>query len=1368
MLTVSPGCTALQRLPLHTCPSDGVYVTASAAVGARALLGGDDGGLYELSYSTESSWRGRRCGLTRHAPPPLSFLPSPLRRLLASPDAVRQLVADPARGILYSRSAAGAIAVFDLGSAGEATASRVAAIESLLPMLQRGAPATTSASAAATAAAAATPIGMAVVGTSESRDVTLVVVLQDGRRVYFSAYPLIAPLPVAGAPPRRRPSELRLVAVRDAPKANAGGGATAAAAAAAAFQPGAPMTFGVGATPARPLVADAALYAEGLLVLSDASGGERAPRLVAAAAEAASAVAGARGLRETSTTLALREDAPVAAEVGALAEVPPPEEAIAALHPPLPARATAALIAASSRRPGGAAAAAANAAAVAAALPPAPPRGELATQHAMPPRRLVALSGAGTLLLSKPRPVDTLAALLGRAAGRAALESFFAAFGAAEASAMCALLATAPPGGPDGVAQQVAEAARRALEDTRLVGEPHMSDPDALAAAANAAAVVAGQMYAQPGGAGQYGMGGAAMGGNPYGAAVGAGPAPPAAPPAQLGMALGTAVPASELRPSAAHDGLCLHAARLLRPAWKRPLTVGGGDAPGPGGKPVPAPLALTLDATSLAALEGRLRALERFVSARTARSGGLGGGGGGGDHGGGGGEALARTLEALHKRRRLEDAASAERASMRALAALLRRSAEAAALLSLLDCPPRGGALHFGELSLRMDAAARDALQRGATLRTLVAEPGGGALAEAMVEALRRRYAAEKDAAGAEQLAAALGARCPGFFPPERAALFRGDQALDVAHDAPVGSAARTAALATAAAAFAVVPAAVPLPRTAVALCELGAWPLLCDVALHAARAWADAPPLSPASATMAPDEAAAAATAARERAYCCVADALRGLAAARGAADSTRCGEAAAAGCAAGGPPAREAALQALLAAAGARCDGDVAFAERVFAALADVAAALGGDSGARLEEALLGLKCDAGLLEGWLAREGRLGDAARRGGRGGGALPSPPPLTAREARLLELLARSRARRGAFGGAARVCAALGLRPPPPPTEQPLLLPQRRDALELAKLYARSQPLAPPPGTPADPDRLSANEVADLEGYAAVLSFQAELAERAAERGPPPPPGTPAADARAALERQPLELASLYNDYAFPDGFWDIALRIVAFSGVPDAPRCAALWDSVLRDAVARAEGPSAALRAAATAVAETGRAVRGSAAALPLPHLALQLERVAAGLWPRAGPPADGAPVAPALLAAAGDPEAVAGAYHALLQGGAGAASAAPDAATDLQLPLLRGRLLGSLARAVAAWAQQGLAAGGGGGAAMAALGAGGAYGAPPPPAARAAAELRARLAEMCDSCAAEASRLQMPAAERDAVTRAFETLRRDLRAV
>jgi hypothetical protein len=36
------------------------------------------------------------------------------------------------------------------------------------------------------------------------------------------------------------------------------------------------------------------------------------------------------------------------------------------------------------------------------------------------------------------------------------------------------------------------------------------------------------------------------------------------------------------------------------------------------------------------------------------------------------------------------------------------------------------------------------------------------------------------------------------------------------------------------------------------------------------------------------------------------------------------------------------------------------------------------------------------------------------------------------------------------------------------------------------------------------------------------------------------------------------------------------------------------------------------------------------------------------------------------------------------------------------------------------------------------------------------------------MCDSCAAEASRLQMPAAERDAVTRAFEALRRDLRAV
>eukprot|EP00740_Mantoniella_antarctica_P005077 CAMPEP_0181351842 /NCGR_PEP_ID=MMETSP1106-20121128/1998_1 /TAXON_ID=81844 /ORGANISM="Mantoniella antarctica, Strain SL-175" /LENGTH=357 /DNA_ID=CAMNT_0023464375 /DNA_START=43 /DNA_END=1112 /DNA_ORIENTATION=- len=218
-----------------------------------------------------------------------------------------------------------------------------------------------------------------------------------------------------------------------------------------------------------------------------------------------------RSLREVVTPQQLVGRA--ASSVGAVAEVPLPAPVMRDLDPPYPAGAPAAL-----------------------AQAPRPLRSELATQHVAPRRRFVIVTNAGVVQLEKARPLDALCKLL---AGEVheQLAHFFKSYGQAEAATMCLALAVGSsdakagrdvaesgagpiggggafssangigsgpnfgargtnfgvgvgdgggsfggaPAGLDGgyvhgYTANLAERARRALEDTRLTGEPHVED----------------------------------------------------------------------------------------------------------------------------------------------------------------------------------------------------------------------------------------------------------------------------------------------------------------------------------------------------------------------------------------------------------------------------------------------------------------------------------------------------------------------------------------------------------------------------------------------------------------------------------------------------------------------------------------------------------------------------------------------------------------------------------------------------------------------------------------------------------------------------------------------------------------------------
>ena len=328
-------------------------------------------------------------------------------------------------------------------------------------------------------------VHVAVVSAAESSTITLVAVCADGRRVYLTSLPSAGyggrynggGIQYNGVTGNSQNSQrcltpavtrLAIIAVRDPPpQSSATRGMTSAQALRAM-------------TTVRPLEVEAAFYAEGVMLLSDAAEVDEDARLFVASRDAslpshlrtvsnadivqpnspygatqnniannqqpfsrhgaegagyAGGVSGgggsanahaARSLREAVTTRWLTGRA--ASSVGSMGEVPPPPAALRDLDPPFPqglhwlgGRSTGTSInkSPSQRIIRG---------------------GEIATQHVAPRRKFVLVTNAGVVLLEKARPVDALRELLlddvHEHIGR-----FFAAYGQAEAATMCLAVA---------------------------------------------------------------------------------------------------------------------------------------------------------------------------------------------------------------------------------------------------------------------------------------------------------------------------------------------------------------------------------------------------------------------------------------------------------------------------------------------------------------------------------------------------------------------------------------------------------------------------------------------------------------------------------------------------------------------------------------------------------------------------------------------------------------------------------------------------------------------------------------------------------------------------------------------------------------
>jgi len=644
----------------YACVTDDVVVKDFACTSTgRIFFAGDDEALYEVEYSAGDTWRARRCRKTCHHSATPKLLPSILR--LRAPDALRQVLVDEDRCALYTRSESGVVAVYDLGAALAEAPRRVAEVRDVAGAAQtarggglfydgRG----------ATGAHGYAPYGaqsfgggggdrtsgtsgkgsqtrkggrlvhVAVVSARESATATLVAVCADGRRVYFTA------LPSAGharygpsglgaygnsgsygagagahrgagsathATRRTSPAVTRLavLAVRDPPpQASAARGMTAAQSLRAT-------------TTARPLEVEAAFYAEGVMLLSDAAEADEDARLFftsrdaslpshvravspaermsahAAGAEgagygggvsggAAAAAHAARSLREAVSTRRLTGRA--ASSVGSMGEVPPPPAVLRDLDPPFPA--------AAARR---------GAAGGAYGQTPAPRLrgGELATQHVAPRRKFVIVTNAGVVLVEKARPLDALRELLLDDVHEH-IARFFAAYGQAEAATMClalALGAGAPgtPAPPDSLLTSPHASAEPSLPGARrLVGAGAEASGAFLSARASSASAVAAAAERA-----RLALEDPRLTGEPRveddGAEVGdAGPGGPSPAAGAAPFDMGRAIVRPRSHFSGVHAAAFTYAARVLAAVWERPVAVAlaaaAAPAKAPGGAP--------------------------------------------------------------------------------------------------------------------------------------------------------------------------------------------------------------------------------------------------------------------------------------------------------------------------------------------------------------------------------------------------------------------------------------------------------------------------------------------------------------------------------------------------------------------------------------------------------------------------------------------------------------------------------------------------------------------------------------------------------------------------------------------------------------
>ncbi|KAK9806121.1 hypothetical protein WJX72_002210 [[Myrmecia] bisecta] len=411
----------LQQLPLYSVSSDSVpMTTVTSTPTGRIFVGGADGHLYEIMYSSGDSWRQKRCYKVRHSGSLLNVLPSWVPSF-RSPSAIVDIQLDNDRHILYTRLQNSAIQVFDMGAEGKDAPRKVAEVTDLPSAAMRAARGRDIFGGRSTGDKKGAAIAhIAVIPPTESQRLHLLAVTSDGRRVYFSTY---QPSYYGGTPANQRPQALIPQIARQAMPhpSTAGVGRTAA-----------------GGSPAKGLEVSVAHYCNGVLLLAEMAGNEGRTRMLMASRDltippvgtATGAHVSGAGFRETITELEML----VPGEACAIKAVPTE-------RPP-------------------------------AALGANELLDELSVQHAVPAQRFVLVSTAGVLELEKRRAVDVVQQILEERSG-AKLEQFFKSYGAAEVAAMCFMLATMPQ---TSVSSNVIQQARAALENPRLTGEAAMKE----------------------------------------------------------------------------------------------------------------------------------------------------------------------------------------------------------------------------------------------------------------------------------------------------------------------------------------------------------------------------------------------------------------------------------------------------------------------------------------------------------------------------------------------------------------------------------------------------------------------------------------------------------------------------------------------------------------------------------------------------------------------------------------------------------------------------------------------------------------------------------------------------------------------------
>lgn len=713
---------SLQPLPEYTIASDGVSMTCITCTDkGRIFLAGRDGHIYELYYTTGSGWqkRCRKVCLTTGLGSVISRWVVPSLFKFGAVDPIVEMVFDNERHILYARTEAMKLQVFVVGPNGDGPLKKVAEEKNLIN--HRDAHYGGRQSTGPRATSRLTKLSIVCVSplsVLESKGLHLVAVLSDGRRMYLSTSPSSGNLGGFNSN-HHKPSCLKVVATRPSPPLGASSG----------------LSFGTMSLAGRSqsedlsLKVETAYYSAGTLLLSDSSPPTMSSLLIVNRDSATqSSLSGSLGTSARSSR-ALRESVsslPIEGRMLFVADVLP-----------LPDTAATVQSLYSEIEFGGFESSGESCEKVSGKLWA---RGDLATQHILPRRRIVIFSTMGMMELVYNRPVDILKRLLESNSPRSLLEDFFNRFGAGEAAAMCLMLAARIVHSENLISNVVSEKAAEAFEDPRLVGMPQLEGSSALSNTRTAG-----------------------------------------------GFSMGQVVQEAEPVFSGAHEGLCLCSSRLLFPLWELPVMVvksglGSSDASSENGI-----LICRLSVGALQVLENKIRSLEKFLRSRRNQRRGLYGCVAGlgdltgsilygtGSELGAGDRSMVRNLFGSYsrdigsngggtpsKRQRLPyspaELAAMEVRAMECIRQLLLRSAEALFLLQLVSQH------HVTRLVQGFDANLRQQLAQ-LTFHHLVCSEEGDGLATRLISALMEYYTGPDGRGTVDDISAKLREGCPSYY---------------------------------------------------------------------------------------------------------------------------------------------------------------------------------------------------------------------------------------------------------------------------------------------------------------------------------------------------------------------------------------------------------------------------------------------------------------------------------------------------------------------------------------------------------------------------------------------------------------------------